>query len=305
MRNRFIPIVITGGAMLMTLAGCATSSLTATCEPVLSDGALVKNVSVLGGFGTEPNISIPQGFTVGAAQSSIIDKNEARTPVADKDSVLTINFALFDSATGAPFEQSESFVTGNGHDFVPVINGISQGSFLDSLECVSPGDRVLMAFAAEEAEAIVGSLSLPTGTNVIGLVDVHQVTPVMRDGKVRNLPSGFPGVITNDTGQPGVVLVPGNPPAEPKAAVRVEGSGNTVQDSDAVVANLMQVSWEGELIDNTWDTSGPRYLGASEDGIHDIRVAITGAKVGSQMVYIQPNGDNSASIYVVDVLAAG
>lgn len=299
-------VAVLAGTLLVAtgLVGC-TSSSEPFCEPMLGSGALTKNVSVLGGFGTEPTLSVNDDITIGGAQSLTIDRAKDRTRIANSDSVLTINYAIFEAANGTVIEASESFAGNTGHEFVPFFMDSQQGSFLDALQCAAPGDRVVVAFGPEEAESISGSIGAPAGTNIVAVVDVHEVIGLKLDGRTKNLPSGFPGVINNETGQPGVVIAPGKAPAEAKSATRIIGPGEVVSPEQSVVANFMQVTWDGNMIENTHDSSGPRLVGTSNEPIEGFRTALDGKTVGSQVVYLQPSAAGTADIFVIDILAAG
>lgn len=307
MRKRVVSTAVVTAALTLTLGltGCTSVSAGEACVPTLSSGALTNSVKDVGGFDTEPTITLPKQITIGGAQTRTIERATDRSRAIEQDAVLTVNYALYEDANGTILEGSNTFTTGRGSDFLPFTEGVSQGSFLNALECAAPGDRLVVAFDPAESTAIAGSVGLAEGTNIIALVDVHDVVPLHLQGRVKNLPSGFPGVITNEDGQPGVVVAPGKAPTEFKAAPRIEGPGTTVKASDGVVANFMKVSWTGELEVNTRADGGPSFVGTAEQPINEVREMLTGATVGSQMVYLVPDAAGSASIYVVDILAAG
>src|SRR5699024_10625554 len=98
--------------------------------------------------------------------------------------------------------------------------------------------------------------------------------------------------------QPGVIATPNDPPSETRAAVRIEGSGPEVTDESFVVGNMMQVTWNGwrqqgsgmvrEPLMNTYPT-GPLEIGTTESAQQEIREALNGFTVGSQVVVIVPD----------------
>lgn len=306
MRNRVASVaaatlvLLTAGA----LTGCTQPTAENACEPILDGGSLSDNVTLLSGFGTEPTVSIPNDITVPSAQMTRVDAAEDRTDQVTEGSVVSMNYALYDSSNGEVLEQSSDFTSGQGNDFIPVYNDPDQGSLPNGLFCSAPGDRVVVVFSPEESELISSSIGSPTGTSIVGVVDVHAVTPFNLSGKTRVLPTGFPGVVTNEDGRPGVVVAPGKAPNKNKVATRIKGSGVTVSEQDRVIANVLSVDWRGTLISNTWE-GGAEMLGNAEQMLHPVREHLNGHSVGSQMVVLTPDDQGSATIHVVDILAAG
>lgn len=304
MRTRFASLSLAAVLSGVMLTGCSSAPAPDHCEPRLTSGALSSNVQVNGGFDSAPDIKIPQGFTFGNSQVTFTERAADRRQAIQSDSVATVNFALFESASGQIIEQNEGFGTGTGTSFVPVRPGEEQGAFLDALECAAPGDRLVAVFSPAEAQAISGRIGAPPETALVILVDVHAVQPVKVQGSPRALPFGFPSVVTDETGQPGIVSTPEPAPTTVKVATRITGSGPVVKASDNIVANSMQVTWLGRLVDNSWPT-GPTFIGNEESPLSAVREHLTGQTVGSQVIVLVPSDTGSADIHVVDILAAG
>ena len=293
-------LLVAGGA----LTGCTQASEAAdACVSPFASGALSKNVTVLGGFGEEPVVTIPQGFSFSDAQAHTVVRAEDRSHAITDRSVAMVNYALVESATGAVLESSQDFTNGQGNDIVLVAPGAEQGVFPGALECAAPGDRLVLTLSSDEAAMYSASLGAPADTALAVLVDVHSVQPVALQGATKQLPSGFPGVVVDETGQPGVVTAPGNTPTTTRVATRIEGEGQQIDAEDLLIGNILQVSWTGDLIENTHVTS-PTWLGSEQSGDVPFREHLTGATVGSQVVVITPDDVHGAVVYIVDVLAA-
>lgn len=307
MRIRTAPVVVAAIALLATgsLTACSQPATTNACEPTLESGALSKNVTVLGGFGTEPTISIPNDITVPSAQVTTIDAAEDRSGQITEPSVVSMNYALYESSSGGVLEQSEDFTSGQGGDFIPVLDEPGQGSIPDGLLCAAPGDRLVVVFSPEESEMISGSIGAPADTSIIGVVDVHAVTPYNLPGRAKVLPTGFPGVVTNNEGRPGVVVAPGQAPSKTRVATRIEGPGASISEEDRVIANVLTVDWNGTPLSNTWDSTPTMLINGEDGNNHPVREHLNGQAVGSQVVVITPDAEGTTTVNVVDILAAG
>lgn len=293
-------LLVAGGA----LTGCTQASEAAdTCVSPFSSGALSQNITVLGGFEEEPVVTIPQGFSFADAQAHTVVRADDRSQTITERSVAMVNYALVESATGTVLESSADFTNGQGNDIVLVDPEAEQGVFPGALACAAPGDRLVLTLSSDEAAMYSASIGAPADTALAVLVDVHSVQPVALQGSTKQLPSGFPGVVVDETGQPGVVTAPGNEPQTTRIATRVEGEGAQISADDLLIGNVLQVSWAGDLIENTHTTS-PTWLGSEDSDDAPFREYLTGVTIGSQVVIIAPDEAHGAVIYVVDVLAA-
>ena len=305
----FATAALTGVALL---TGCSAQASADACEPTFRSGALSEHVSVLGEFGTEPTVNIDESFTYGGAQAQIIHRAADRSEAITGPSVVSLNYMIVESGTNEVMASSASFSNGVGNDLVPVNPGPDQSVFPGGLECAAPGDRVVLTLAPEEVAAITGTHPSASSTAYAFVVDVHDVQPVALDGKARVLPAGFPGVVRDDTGQPGVIATPNDPPSETRAAASIEGDGPEITEDSFVVGNVLQVTWDGwrqtgnqlvrEPIRNTFPT-GPVEIGAAEGAQLDMREALNGFTVGSEVVVITPDEEYGATVWVVDILS--
>lgn len=303
------------GAGLLT--GCSAQQLTAgdVCESPFNAGALSKNISVLGEFGSDPVVNIPDDIEFNGAQAHTVHRAEDRSNAITEPSLVSINYAIVESSTNEIMAQSESFANGKGSDTLPVIPGAGQNIFPGGLQCAAPGDRVVLTLSPAESQQLSAGIN-PEGDSAFAIVvDVHHVQPITPQGTTKNLPAGFPGVITDETGQPGVIATPNEAPSDTRAAVRIEGSGEVITDESFLVANMLQVSWQGWRQDgtnrqvrepflNTYTSSGPIEVGDGQNSSHPIREALNGYTVGSQVVVIVPDEEYDAMVYVVDILSA-
>lgn len=281
------------------LTGCSTDTAADLCGATIKNGALSDTVTVNGGFGTQPRVTFAPDVTAASAQRTVVEAAEDRTSIADESSVVAINYALYDSGSGQLLEQSPGFSGQGDLSFFMVHGEPGLGALSDGLRCSAPGDRVVVVFSPEESE-MFGAMP---GSSLVALVDVHSVHPTRAEGAKKNLPTGFPGVVTDETGRPGVVVAPGAAPTSVRVASRIEGTGADVQPDQNIVAQVLSVGWKGELVANGWE-SGPQALGTEANPNHPTREQLDGYPVGSQVVILEPDGAGSATIHVVDIIGA-
>lgn len=314
MRSSQAPLAVVATALvgIGLLTGCSQQTAADACTPTYGSGALSENVTVLGTFGTEPTVSIAEGFTYSSAQAHFVEKAEDRTQAITNPALVSINYMIVASGTNEVIAQSSTFANGQGNDVVAVAPGAQESVFPAGLECAAPGDRLVLTLSPEEVFALTGGASSEEQAAYAIVVDVHDVQPMSVEGRTQTLPAGFPGIVVNEYGQPGVVSTPNEAPTETRAATRIKGDGAVITDETYVVANVLQVSWDGwratgnrqarEPIMNTF-TSGPVDLGSTDAAQYAVREALTGFTVGSQVVVIMPDDQHGAVVSVIDILA--
>lgn len=299
MRRRILPATAAATLVFAGLTGCAAPISDAdACLAPLAPGALSESVRV-GDLGDGlPEVSMDSGVQILNAQRSVIEAGTDRTTVAADGTIVAANLAYFDAGSGEMLESSPGFGTGAaGELFLASAEG---GPVLQGILCAAPGDLLAIALPADLS---AGAVDTPEASLVV-LVEVVDVHPAAATGALRALPSGFPAVVTDESGRVGMVLPPQQPPTGTEHAARILGNGAEVTADSMVIGNVLTVGWDGTQIKNTWE-SGPENLGAesqvAESGA-SFRAALTGYPVGSQVVVIE-GGDGSPRVSVIDILA--
>jgi hypothetical protein len=308
MLRRLVPATAAAALLLAGVTGCsAQQAAAADCEPTLHPGAMSDGVQVSGGFGETPDVSIPDDLQVLSTQRTVVDEAEDRSRVADEQSLVGVNMAFFDSTSGAPLYESPGFAAADQSAEFLMVSEDAPNPLSESLRCAAPGDRVVIAIAPEEGSQLAMQLGGSPDAPLVGVIDVVSTGPLAAQGSARGLPNGYPAVVTDHEGRPGIVLPPRDAPAGTSSAVRVEGDGAEVEVDDNVVAQLLVVGWDGAVQTNSWDT-GLMGLGneqqVSESG-YTFRDQLTGKKVGSQVVIIENESDADAKVVVVDIIGVG
>ena len=304
MLRRLVPATAAAALLLAGLTGCAAQQARAAdCEPTLEPGALSDNVTVLGEFGTAPEVSVPDDIDILASQRTVVDAADAGGEVAREQSLVSVNMAFFDAASGEQLYASPAFSgAGDAAEFLLVSEDLAN-PLSEAVRCTTAGDRVVLALSPEDSAQIAMQLGGTPDASIVGVIDVVEAAPLAARGPARGLPSGYPAVVTNAEGRPGVVLPPREAPAGVSSAVRVAGDGERVEASDNVIAQVLTVGWDGVQRLNTWDT-GLVALGTeeqTEQSGYTFRGELTGKTVGSQVVVVE-NRDGDAQVVVVDIL---
>lgn len=298
MRRRILPAVVVPVLAIVGLTGCtASGTFGLNCEAPIPSGSVAASVKLHANEQGTLSISASQD-AVAEAQRSYVQRAQDRTVLSQAGSLVTVNFAAFDSLTGELLSATPTFGTDSAGEMV-VLNQ-PENPLTQGLECAAPGDTVSMVLPAA-VSAI--PLSAPDASLVV-LAEVVEVRSAAAEGATRSLPSGFPAVVTDVTGRPGVVLPPQDAPNDDVAAVRIEGSGAPVTADNQVFGQVLTVGWDGQVQQTTWDGI-PENFGSetqSAAGGAGFRAHLTGVPVGSQVVVITTE-DGAPSVSVIDVLA--
>lgn len=307
MLRRLVPAAAAATLIVAGLTGCsAQQAASADCTATLAPGALSDNVKVLGTFGAVPEVSIPDDIEILTTQRTTVEAAEDRSTVADEESLVGVNMAFFDSASGEQLYASPAFSgQGDTPEFL-MVDSEAPNPLSEAVRCAAAGDRVVLALSPEDSAQLATQLGGTPGSSMVGVLDVASANPMSVSGAARGLPSGYPAVVTNEEGQPGIVLPPREAPAGISSASRIEGDGEKVTAESNVIAQVLSVGWDGSIRTNTWDT-GLTALGSEADieqSGNTYRPELTGKTVGSQVIIVENQGGD-AQVVVVDILGVG
>lgn len=72
--------------------------------------------------------------------------------------------------------------------------------------------------------------------------------------------------------------------------------------SSTVIAHMLQASWNSRTVSqSTWSDGTPRQF-AMDSVPDEVKKALIGSTVGSQLLVLVPSDNGDATIYVIDVL---
>lgn len=303
MLRRVIPVTAASALLIAGITGCSAQQAADACTSLMQPGALSDSVSVDGGFNAAPALQIPKDISIQTSQRTVVDEAADRSVVADEQSLVGVNMAFFDAATGEQIYESPAFGSEASPEFL-LVDEAQANPLSESVRCLAAGDRAVLALGPEEGTQLAMQLGSSGEGGVVGVVDVESVSPLAVKGSVKGLPNGFPAVVTNEDGRPGIVLPPREAPAGTSVAVRIQGEGAAVTADNNVIAQVLEVGWDGEQVTNTWD-SGIMGLGNEsqiEQSGFTYRSAITDQNVGSQVVVIENVEDGTPRVLVIDIL---
>lgn len=308
MLRRLVPATAVAGLLLAGLTGCGAQQATAAdCEPTLQPGALSDSVTVLGGFGETPEVSAQSDVTIRSTQRTVVDAGDPAGLPADGDALVGVNMAFYDTASGDQLYASPAFTAEDQSAEYLIMDPETVNPLTEAVRCSVPGDRVVVALGPEDSAALAAQLGGSEDAAIVGVMDVVSTSGLAAAGSAHGLPNGFPAVVTDETGRPGIVLPPSDAPAGTRSAVRIDGDGDEVTAEDGVIGQVMIVGWDGSVSTNSWN-SGVMSLGTEEqiaESGYDWRAELTGATIGSQVVIVQNEGDDAsaAQVVIVDILA--
>ncbi|MBP1325366.1 hypothetical protein JOF28_000598 [Leucobacter exalbidus] len=303
MLRRVIPATAVSALLIAGITGCSAQQAAADCAPIMQPGALSNSIEVAGGFGAAPAVTVPEDITIKTSQRTVVDEASDRTAVAGEKTLVGVNMAFFDVATGQQLYQSPAFGSTQSPEFL-MVDEAQANPLSEAVRCLAAGDRAVLALGPNESVQLASQLGGAGTGGVVGVLDVTSVSELSSHGAVKGLPNGFPAVVTNDDGRPGVVLPPRSAPAGTTTAVRIAGDGAEVSSTNNVIVQLLEVSWDGTQRTNTWDT-GLMGLG-NEEAIaqsgYTYRAALTGQQVGSQVVVVENEEGGTPRVLVIDIL---
>lgn len=304
MLRRIVPASAAAALLVTGLAACSVQSESIDdCVAPYSPGVLSDGVTVSGEIGERPVVSLPEDISIKTTQRTLItDDRDPDASVADVGSMVGVNLTAFDNLTGEQLYESAGFDSGTP-EYV-FVSEDQPNPLTDALRCAAAGDRVVIALSPSDSSPFGVQLGASGIGSVVFVADVVSSRELASQGRVQGLPTGFPAVVTDESGQPGVVLPPRPAPEGMTDATRIVGEGETVGADDTVVLQVLDVKWDGLISQNSWD-NGPIAIPGeteSESGGLTYRGALTGHTVGSQVVVTENQGENHR-VVVVDILA--
>lgn len=310
MHRRVLPTVAAASLVVAGLAGCSASDPRTGCESPLQPGALSNSVTITGQSESGPKVKITGPTDLMNAQRSVVQASNDGVPAQGGD-VATVSVSTFDAETGTQLQPSQKrFLQVMPDEVMPQLTDYLQTQGADqlrdtdlmmaALRCSATGETLAVAMTAGQAQT-----SQVSDAPVVMVIEVQATQPMAATGTQRALPSGFPAVTTDDTGRPGVVLPPHAAPSDLLVAPRIEGTGAEVTADDYMIGNVLTVGWDGKLRSNTWGASVAELGSQAQPGKgYGFRPALTGQRVGSQVVVLDPNNGDPV-VRVVDILAVG
>ena len=305
MRKTLGIIALTGIAL--TLSACSSQQSAQSCTPVVHPGDATAAITVSGETFSKPKVTFPEPLKASKTETSFIGGDTSDLVQAD-DSV-SIEATLLDGATGKVLSQ-----TGYTGSNIPIVDlsSSSLASLSDALTCAPVGSRVVSVLTGDET--LAKNLGLSADATIVGIFDVKQKYLSKANGEPQVVPDGFPAVVLDSNGVPGVTIPKTAAPTTTKVAVLKKGSGATVSENSVVTVQYAGYVWaDNTLFQSTWETHQPASFDVN-GVIPGFKQGLVGQKVGSQVLIVIPPAEgygdqaqgsipaNSTLVFVVDIL---
>lgn len=299
--------LVAAAGLLIALAGCASDPATASCTSPYPSGAASDTVTASGTFGgSTTTASFPTPLVAPKPQVSVLTQGSG--DVVHEGDYVQLVLTTFDAKTG----QAGTPQTG-------IAEASSTNALGELLECQSVGSRV----------AAVGALEGQATT--VFVMDVQKVIQGKADGTPTLPQAGIPEVVTAPDGTPGITVSNLAIPTVITSATTKAGHGATVKTGNEVLVKYTVFSWEkvadangtltgkATVASTSWGSggTGPAQYSvapyqAQASGSTSLATlppgtekALTGQKVGSQVIVIVPPKDSYASGQATDSVAEG
>ncbi len=313
-------LIATTGVLLLSLTACSSPGATmADCEPVVSAGPASDLITVDGAFGTAPDVDFPTPLKTDTTERSEIIAGSG-DPVVNGQKIQ-IDLSVFNGTTGEAIEESAY----DGSTLASfVLNENTIAGLTDGLTCTQVGSRVVLAVSPDDAFGPQGgneAIGVAATDSIVFVVDVVKSYLTRADGAPQAPEAGFPSVVLDDSGTPGITVPAGDAPTDLEISVLKKGAGESVEEGDPVTVHYTGVLWEtGAVFDSSWEAGQPAEFvaadGAQTQGgvISGFADALIGQTVGSQIIAVIPPdqgyGDQASGtipagstlIFVVDIL---
>lgn len=323
-----ITAVLISSALAISLTGCMSTAspevrafegITPTCETFKGGSELDavkftadKNKIPTAEFATaEAGSTIKSALSgIKSAQTQVIRSGDG--PAFTGDQLVTIEYAVFSSTTGAQLAASKWDGTDSASQ---VFNSTTTKVFCDALSGVKQGSVV--------AFALPSSTDDPEGS--LYVLELKKVYLSRAHGPSNPPESGMPAVVLDPkTGQPGLLQPSFEAPKEFKRANLISGKGDLVKIGDSITVHYTGWVWSdsmGDPFDSSWvqrDAESPvspaTFTLEDASLIKGFVKALDGIAVGSQVIAVMPPSDaygeagqgsipaNATLVFIIDVL---
>jgi len=318
---RKISALIVATVVATSLAACASPVTTAAdCTTGVKSGDASSLVTVTGEGSADsttadaasiPVVSYPTPlFTDGLEKSTI---SSGKGQVLQDGDIADTTVWVYDGSTEAPI------TTGNVRPLI----GDPDNPFSKLVECSTVGSRIAATVDRSVILAPETEGAAVKDETIVMIIDVTARYLGKANGAEQIPQAGMPSVVLAPDGRPGITVPNEAAPSDLKVAVLKQGDGATVADGDTVVVNYTGVVWEDKSVfSSTWEDGSAASVVVKSldptDGtglVEGFKTALTGQKVGSQVVVVVPPAQgyagstppagvtaDSTLVYVFDVL---
>jgi len=293
--RKSLALILSAG-LLLSLAACSSTPDPGVDCSAVGPGDASNLVSVSGDFGSTVTATFPFPLVSSTAQSSVLIEGDG-TP-AGVGGVVNASYSVYDAETG-------SQVGSPSTSTIAVSDKLFDG-LKEPLACASAGERVAVVLPNDTASQIVSGA---TGS-IVMVFDIISAFPQAATGADQPAQSGFPSVVHDSNGRPGISIT-GEAPTEAKSALLKKGDGQELAEGDEVIVQATAVSYTTKkVVSSTWEDGSPQLWLVSDDTNQTsgskqpagIAAFLQGVPVGSEVIVVLPDDAGSATAWVVDIL---
>lgn len=288
---------------VLALTGCAGAPTFAgtACERAGAANGIDEAVDVTGDFGEEPEVEVFAPAHVKKTSFVDVISGEGRA-ITQGAQGLSVQMSIFSGETG-----EQVFATSYDPASTPV-SSIDQWAaqspgLEDVLQCATAGSRVLAALTPEDfGAANLQGLGLADDDTAIFVVDVVEAFLPKAEGALQfNDAGGLPTVVRAADGTPGIIIPDTSAPKKQVVQTLIEGDGEELTAEQTPLVNFTAIGWDDKaILQSTWGDKPSAQIGQIAPPVAE---ALVGQKIGSQLLVVLPETENSPAIaVVVDVL---
>ncbi|GGI35427.1 hypothetical protein GCM10010988_03870 [Cnuibacter physcomitrellae] len=301
--RKSLALVLSAG-LLVGLAACSSPS-TPDCTGAATSGPASEGIDVTGDFGKAPTVTFGTPLDSTDVQRTILTQGDG--PQTGEGGTVLVDYSVYNAETGEQVAGT-SYQEGAQQLWTLTQQGAPAPGLDSALACVNAGSRVALTLPAD-SDAQTPAFVL--------VVDVDATYPRAASGGDVPAVAGFPSVVHDDTGRPGITVVSGTDETTFRSTALKKGDGPEVQDGDTLLVQFTSVNMDTKKVAaSTWEKGSTQALSAKSNddpsisGVEKISDAMVGANVGDEIIAVVPadaasssaNASQAASVYVIDIL---
>jgi len=327
--RKIISLVAASLLTAAALSGCSSQSASATagldapmvCKQYVT-GSTAKQITAKIPAKGAPTLKFPTPLTASSTQTKVLVAGKG--PRFGGAQQIKFEYQSYNAATGKLLQGT----AWNGTDAVSqVVQSSEKGSanFCDALGGAREGSVVATIFSAKDSHGgkAYESSGIGKDDSIIFVFKILKVYLPKAQGDAKPAQDGFPQVVTNAAGVPGLVMQNWETSAAPsdfKAETLIQGKGDVVKLNDMITVHYSGYIWSPakSQFDSSWSKGTPATFQLKNGAlIPGFIKALVGQRVGSQVVAILPPSygygasgagsipANSTLIFVIDILGKG
>ncbi len=306
--------LIASVTLIAALAACSSGGSTsaADCTPRAVAGSATKALNITGDFGTVPTVVIPSALTTSTTERQVITQGTGAAVAAGQ--TVNIDVALYDGSTGKVLQDSK--FDRSATMAVTLSDTATLPGIVKALECLPVGTRVAAAISPADAFGATGNTQagIAANTTIVLVADIVSSALAKANGVSQPAQDGFPAVVLDANGVPGITIPKTTAPTEEKIAVLKKGDGAVVAKGATVTVHYTGALWsDNSIFDSSWTRGTPATFPLT-GVVPGFAQAIEGQTVGSQVIAVIPPalgyGDKASGaipagstlVFVIDIL---